>query len=173
MTEVGLAAGDQEQLVHALDSRFAPHLEAATAAVRETERALAEARDRMERAERAATDASYTSDPLTFMRQGVDEEVEGLERKTTEKKVRASYRFLLDRAVELAAAEVQRFHDDEAAARRHEREGVEACREAVRRAEQTLEAARAMQDRVRRAEQAARQGLGTLVGKLTDGPDAG
>lgn len=30
-----------------------------------------------------------------------------------------------------------------------------------------------MQDRVRRAEQAARQGLGTLVGKLTDGPDAG
>lgn len=168
MSEVGLAAGEQEQLVYALDSRFGPHLEAATAAVREAERGLAEARERLERAEHAATSAAYTSDPLTFMRQGVEEEVEGLGRKTTEKKVRASYRFLLDRSVELAAAEVRRFHDDQASARRQEQEGVEACREAERRAVETLDAAHAMQERVRRAEQAARQGLGTLVGKLND-----
>ena len=162
-----LTSGEREQLVYALESRFGAHLDAAAHAVREAERGLAEAHDRLARAERAAADSRYTSDPLTFMRQSVDVEVEALERKTNEKKVRTSYRFLLDRAVELAAAEVTRFHDDQAAAQRELEEGVEACREAVRRAGETLEATRHMQDRVRYAERSARQGLELVLQKLT------
>lgn len=154
------------ELVFALDGRFAPSLEAAASAVREAEHRLAETRARTEQAERAA-DAPYTSDPLVFMRQAVEEEVESLERKTTEKKVRASYRFLLDRAVELAAAEVQRFHGDQAAAERERLEGLEACRAAEQRAGEALEAAQEMHARVLHAEQAARQGLRLMVDKLS------
>lgn len=163
----GLAAGERERLVAALESRFAPHLEAAAAAVREAERRLAEAQERLAHAEEVAAAQPYRSDPRVFMRETVSEDVEAIERKTTGKKVRAAYRFLLDRAVELAAGEVQGFHDDLAAAE-HEREhGVDACRAAVDCAVAALEEARATQERVRSAEQAARQGLAVLVDKLT------
>lgn len=161
-----LAAGEPEQLTYVLESRLAPHLEAASAAVRDAERTVEQARERVADAERAQARSAYTSDPLPFMRQGVQEEVEGLERKTTEKKVRTSYRFLLDRSVDLAAAEVQRFHDDRSAAARQREDGLEARREAERRAEEALGAARSMQERVLAAEQAARQGLAVLVDKL-------
>ena len=164
----GLATGEKEQLAYALETRFAPHLEAAAAAVRDAERALADAEEQLAQAESAAAQERYASDPLVFMRASVAEEVEGLERKTTPKKLRTSYRFLLDRAVELAGAEIQRFHDDVEAARVEREGGVEASRAAVTRANETLEAARVMQDRVVAAEQSARQGLGLLVGKLSD-----
>ncbi|GAA4875574.1 hypothetical protein [Serinicoccus chungangensis] len=164
----GLDPGEREQLTYALDSRVVPHLEAAGAAVREAERALTDAQERRAAAEQAAERAGYTSDPLPFMRQGVEEEVDGLARKTTEKKLRASYRFLVDRAVDLAAAEVQRYDDDRVADRREREEGVEACREAERRATLDLEAARQMLERVRLAERAARQGLDILVARLAD-----
>lgn len=163
----GLGPGEKEQLAYALETRYTPHLEAAATAVRQAEQDLAEARDNLARAELAVEREEYRSDPLVFMREGVNEEVEGLERKTTPKKVRASYRFLLDRAVELAAGEVQRFHDDEAAAQQEREHGVQASQAAVHRAVETLEAARLMQDRVRAAERAARQGLAVLVDKLT------
>lgn len=166
----GLAAGEREQLAWTLDSRFAAHLEAAGAAVREAERALAGARERLAQAEQAAARSQYTSDPLTFMRQSVAQELEGLERKTTEKKVRASYRFLLDRSVELAAAEVARFHDDRAVEQRELETGVDACREAERRALEVLAAARTMQEQVQAAERSAREGLGTLLDKLDGTP---
>lgn len=166
----GLAAGELTQLTYTLETRFGPHLEAAQAAVREAERELAQARERLAEAETRAARAAYVSDPLTFMRQSVAEEADGLERKTTGKKVRASYRFLLDRAVELAAGEVQGFHDDEAAKLRELDGGVEACRAAEQRAVETLAAAHAMHDRVRAAEQAARHGLAVLAEKL-DGDD--
>ncbi|MGA8045401.1 MAG: hypothetical protein WCA30_03965 [Dermatophilaceae bacterium] len=164
----GLASGEKEQLVYALETRFAPHLEGAAAAVREAERGLAEAQERLEQAQHAAASEPYVSDPLVFMRASVTEEVEGLERKTTPKKLRTSYRFLLDRAVELAGAEIQRHHDDLDAARRQREGGVEACRAALVRAEQSLEEARDMQERVVFAEQSARRGLGVLVEKLSD-----
>jgi hypothetical protein len=160
-------AADQDQLVYGLETRFGPHLEAATAAVREAERELGLARERLAQAEQEAATAGYVSDPLIFMRQSVEEEVDALTRKTTEKKVRASYRFLLDRAVELAAAEVQGFHDDRAAEQQERERGVEACREAERRATETLTAAEQMLDRVRSAEQAAREGLRTMLTKLS------
>ncbi|WP_109472782.1 hypothetical protein [Ornithinimicrobium cavernae] len=163
----GLAPGEQEQLVYALETRFAAHREAAAAAVRESERGLEEARERLARAEQAVADERYTSDPLVFMRQGLHEEVDGLERRTNPKKVRTSYRFLLDRAVELAAGEVQGFHDDQAAARREREDGVAACRAAEQRATETVEAARVMHDRVLAAERSARQGLDLLVEKLS------
>ena len=166
MTEQGLGQGESEQLVYTLETRFGPHLEAATSAVREAERALHEAQARLADAEHAAQHTPYTSDPLPFMREGVAEEVEGLERKTNEKKVRTSYRFLLDRSVDLAAAEVQRFHDDQGAAARERQDGVDACREELRRATEALEAARAMEARVRHAEESARQGLRVLIDKL-------
>lgn len=161
------AAAEQDQLVYGLETRFAPHLEAATATVREAERELAQARERLAQAEEAAASAGYVSDPLIFMRQSVEEEVDALTRKTTEKKVRASYRFLLDRAVELAAAEVQGFHDDRAAEQQERDSGVEACRAAERRAAETLTAAEEMLERVRAAERAAREGLRTMVDKLS------
>lgn len=162
----GLAPGEKEQLLYALETRFAPHLESAAAVVRDAERELAEAQARLEQAEHAATHEPYASDPLVFMRASVSEEVEGMERKTTPKKLRTSYRFLLDRAVELAGAEIQRRHDDVAAARREREGGLQACRVAVAEAEQSLEEARAMQARVVGAEQSARRGLGLLVEKL-------
>ena len=162
----GLAPGEAEQLVYALETRFAAARDAASAAVRDAERELAEATQRRERAERAAAEEEYTSDPLVFMRQSVAEEVDALRRKTTGKKVRVSYRFLLDRSVELAAAEVDRFHSDRDAAVREAHEGLDACREAEERAARAVEAARLAQDRVRSAEEAAREGLGTLLEKL-------
>ncbi|MGD8148693.1 hypothetical protein [Ornithinimicrobium sp. Y1694] len=161
-----LVAGEREQLIYTLENRFAPHLEAADAAVREAEQRLAEARDQLARLERERGEAPYVSDALPFMRQGVDEEVEGLERKTTGKKLRTSYRFLVDRTVELAAAEVQRFHEDRDAAEREREEGLAAREEAVRLAEQALAAAQAMQERVRGAERAAQRGVAVLVEKL-------
>ena len=72
------------------------------------------------------------------------------------------------RAVELAAGEVQRFHDDLDAARREREGGIDACRAAVAIAAASLEEARAMQGRVAVAEQSARTGLGLLVEKLSD-----
>lgn len=162
----GLASGEKEQLAYALETRFAPHLEAAAAAVREAERALATAQERLEQVEREAADERYTSDPLVFMRASVTEEVEGMERKTTPKKLRASYRFLLDRAAELAGAEIQRHRDDLDAARQEREGGVEACRAAVVRAEDSVQESRAVQERVEFAEQSARRGLNLLVEKL-------
>lgn len=163
----GLAAGEQEQLVYALEGRFAAPLETAAAAVREAERGLAEARERLARAEEAAASERYTSSPLPFMRDSLTEEVDGLERKTTPKKVRAAYRFLLDRAAELAAAEVQGFTDDQADLARERADGVDACRAAVERATAELAATREMEERVRAAESAARQGLDVMVAKLS------
>ncbi len=165
-----LDAGERERLAAALEARFAAHLEAAAAAVRDAERRLTEARDRLARAEEAAAVQPYRSSRLVFMRETVTEDVEALERKTTGKKVRAAYRFLLDRAVELAAGEVQGFHDDLAAAEHERVHGVEACRAAVDRADAALEEARAMEERVRSAERSARQGLAVLVDKLTASP---
>ncbi|MGO0576043.1 hypothetical protein [Ornithinimicrobium panacihumi] len=164
---LGLAPGEREQLVYALENRFAPHLEAAAAAVREAEQSVDKARAALAEAERRAGSAAYTSDPRVFMRQGVAEEVDGLERKTNEKRLRVGYRFLLDRAVDLAGAEVTGFHDDLAAAERERTAGVEACREAEERAVRDLAAARAMQERVEAAERSARQGLALLVDKLS------
>lgn len=164
----GLAAGEKEQLGYALETRFAPHLEAAAAVVREAERDLVEARERLAQAQHAIATERYTSDPLVFMRASVTEEVDGLERKTTPKKLRTSYRFLLDRAVELAGAEIQRHRDDLDAARKEREDGVEACRAAVGRAEDWLEEARGVEERVVHAERLARRGLGLLVEKLSD-----
>jgi hypothetical protein len=163
----GLDAGEAERLTYGLETRFADHLEAAAVVVRQAERELADAQARLARAQEQEAHTPYQSDPLVFMRESVSEEVEALARKSTEKKIRASYRFLLDRAVELAAAEVQGFRDDQTAAQRERDDGVEACRVAEERATETLEAARAMQERVRSAERCARQGLATLVEKLT------
>lgn len=165
----GLAAGEREQLVHVLETRFAPSLDAASALVRDAERDLAVARERLARAESAAP-APYASDPLTFMRQSVAEEVEALERKTTEKKLRAAYRFLIDRAVELAGAEVDGFHADRFAVERAAQDGPEACRSAVQQAEEAAEAARRTQERVQGAERSARDGLMLLLTKLASGP---
>lgn len=163
----GLAAGEQEQLVYALEGRFAVPLEEAAAAVREAERVSDEAQERLARAEEAAASERYTSSPLPFMRDSLTEEVDGLSRKTTPKKVRAAYRFLLDRAAELAAAEVQGFQEDQAELARELAEGIAACRDAVDRATAALAAAEELQSRVRTAEQAARQGLGVMVEKLS------
>lgn len=162
-----LADGELQQLAYGIETRFAPHVEAAASAVRAAERDLAEARERLERAVAAAEQQRYRSDPLVFMRGLLAEEVDGLERKTNPKKLRTSFRFLVDRAVELAAGEVQGFHDEREAERREREEGVAACQEAVRRAEEALEAALAMQERVRDAEQAARRGLVVLEEKLS------
>ena len=163
----GLSTADRAQLTHALETRFAAPAEAAAAVLRQAERDLAEARDRLAEAEGAAESQPYSSDPLVFMRASVEEEVEALTRKTNPKKIRSSYRFLLDRAVELASGEVEGFQRDQQAAA-HEREhGVDACRAAVHRAAAALEAAQATRERVLAAEQSARHGLAIMIEKLT------
>src|SRR5690349_2639506 len=158
---------ERERLAFALSQRFAPHLEAAATAVREAEQTLSRARDQLSRAREAEAGQEYRSDRLVFMRASVNDEVDGLARKTTPKKVRVAYRYLLDRAVELAAGEVEGYGSDEAAAQRARDHGVEACLEAERVATQRLDAAKAMHERVHDAEQAARQGLAVMVDKLS------
>lgn len=158
-------APDVLRLVQAFDERFAPHLERASLAVRDAELALEKADEALVHAEEVAASKPYVSDPVVFMRASLDDEVDGLRRKTTPKKVQAAYRYMLARAVELAAAEVQGYHDDQAALD-HEREhGVEACRDALRLATQRLDAARDMQQRVLAAERTARAGLTAMVEK--------
>jgi hypothetical protein len=163
----GRAGQDEwELLAHAVSVRFAPHLQAAAAAVREAEQDLATAREELTRARHAAASRPYQSDRLVFMRASVTDEVEALSRKTTEKKVKVAYRYLVDRAVELAAGEIQGYHEDQAATRQDHEHSVEAWLETERVAIERLEAARAMQARVHDAEQAARQGLAVMVQKL-------
>lgn len=164
----GLEPGEREQLVYALETRFADHLEAAASTVREAERELAEVRERLARAVAAQESSRYQSDPLVFMRASMKEEVEGLERKTTPKKLRAAYRYLVDRAAELAAGEVQGYRSDREAAEHERTLGVAACREAEQRAVEVLAAAEAMQERVRAAEQSARDGLAVMVRKIEE-----
>lgn len=163
-TGVGSSA-DVLRLVQAFDERFAPHLENASAAVRDAEQALATAQENLARAQEAAAGKPYVSDPLVFMRATLDDEVDGLRRKTTPKKVQAAYRYMLARAVELAAGEVQGYHDDQATIARERETGVEACRQAARYAAERLDAAREMQRRVRSAERTARAGLAAMVEK--------
>lgn len=164
---VGHVGRDEwERLAYAVSVRFAPHLQAAAAAVREAEQDLATAREELTRAHRAAASRPYQSDRLVFMRASVKDEVEALSRKTTEKKVKVAYRYLVDRAVELAEGEAHGYHEDQAATRQDQEHSVEAWLEAERVAIRRLDAARAMQARVHDAEQTARQGLAVMVQKL-------
>lgn len=158
------------RLTQALVDRFAPHVEAAAAAVREAELALAAAQEELARARQEAENQRYRSDPLVFMRSALPEEVAGLRRKTTPKKVQAAYRYMLARAVELAAAEVQGYHADQAAIALDRTQGVEACLAVEQAAAERLAAAREMQQRVRAAEGEARAGLAVLFekGMVTD-----
>ncbi len=161
-----LAPGELDRLAATLAERFAPHVQAAAAAVREAEAELVEARAALARAEQAAAGRRYASDRLVFMRAGVRDEVEGLTRKTTPKKVRAAFRYLLARSVELAEGEVAGYRSDQAEALRDRLQGVEACREVEAVALSRVESAIAMQARVLAAEQAAREGLAVLAEKL-------
>jgi hypothetical protein len=156
---------DVLRLVQAFNERFAPHLDSAAAAVREAEHALATAQDDLTRARHAAENRPYVSDPLVFMRASLDDEVDGLRRKTTPKKVQAAYRYMLARAVELAVGEVQGYHDDQAALDYQREHGVEACQQAERAAAERLDAARQMHERVLAAERTARAGLAAMVEK--------
>lgn len=165
-----IAQSELDRLALAVTDRFAPHLQAAAAAVREAERDLAEAREHLARAEQAAADRHYVSDPLVFMRVTVSEELDGLSRKTTPKKVRASFRYLLARATELAEGELQGYRKDLESARRDREEGVDACRQAEQAALGNLDAARAMHQRVHDAERAVRDGLAVLSEKAQAEP---
>jgi hypothetical protein len=165
-----IAQAEWDRLALAVTDRFAAHLHAAAAAVREAEQGLAEARAGLARAEQAAANARYVSDPLVFMRVTVREELDGLSRKTTPKKVRASFRYLLARAVELAEGELVGYRNDLESARRDRAQGVDACRQAEQVALGDLEAARAMHQRVQDAERAARDGLAVLSEKVQPDP---
>jgi hypothetical protein len=158
--------GEWERLSLALSVRFAPQLQAAAAAVGEAERDLATVREELARARRAAAGQQYQSDRLVFMRASVKDELEALGRKTTEKKVKVAFRYLVARAVELAEGEVHGYHADQAAAQREREQSVQAWLEAEREAIERLDAARAMQARVHDAEQTARQGLAVMLQKL-------
>jgi hypothetical protein len=159
-----------DRLAQAVTDRFAGHLQAAAAAVREAEQDLAAAREARSRAEEAAASARYVSDPLVFMRVAVREELDGLSRKTTAKKARASFRHLLARAVELGEGELRGYRNDLESARRDRAQGVAACTQAEQDALRTLEAARAMHQRVLDAERAARDGLAVLAEKVPVDP---
>lgn len=111
----GVDPAEWQRLTETLESRFAPHVEAATAEVRSAEQRLAEAQADLERARQEAAGRRYQSDRLVFMRASVGEELDGLERKTTPKKLRVAYRYLLSRAAELAEGEVVGYRADQAA----------------------------------------------------------
>lgn len=155
-----------ERALHALSLRFAPHVEAAADAVRQAENDLAEATEALERARREAEGSQYQSDRLVFMRATLTDEVEGLSRKSTPKKLRVAYRYLVARATELAEGEVAGYRADLAAQEREREHSVSACQQAERRAQERLDEARALQGRVGAAEQEARNGLAVLSEKL-------
>lgn len=159
---------ERERLVQALTLRFSPHIQAAAAAVREAEQDLIDARAELVRAQEAADSQHYRSDPLVFMRASLEDEVEALARKTTAKKVRVAYRYLVDRAAELAEGEVNGYRQDQAAATRDREQGVAACQARERQAMERRDAAHETQRRVLAAEQTARQGLAIMEGKLAD-----
>ena len=165
-----IAQAEWDRLALAVTDRFAAHLQAAAAAVREAEHDLAQAREALARAEQAAANKRYVSDPLVFMRVTVREELDGLSRKTTPKKVRTGFRYLLARAAELAEGELAGYRNDLESARRDRAQGVDACRQAEQVALADLEAARAMQQRVQDAEHAARVGLAVLSEKIQPDP---
>ena len=165
-----IAQAEWDRLARGVTDRFAAHLQAAAAAVREAEHDLAEARAALARAEQAAANTRYVSDPLVFMRVTVREELDGLSRKTSPKKVRAGFRYLLARAAELAEREVAGYRNDLDSARRDREQGVDACRQAEQAALGDLEAARAMHQRVHDAEHAARDGLAVLSEKVQPDP---
>lgn len=165
-----IAKSELDRLAQAVTDRFAPHLAAAAAAVREAEQDLAEAREALARAEQAAATTHYVSDPLVFMRVTVREELDGLSRKTTPKNLRAGFRYLLARAAELADGELKGYRNDLDSARREREHGVDACKRAEQEALSDLEAARAMHERVRDAERAARDGLAVLGEKVQIAP---
>lgn len=164
-------SAEQERLAQALATRFSPHVQAAAAAAREAEHDLADARAQLVHAREAAASQHYRSDPLVFMRASLDEEVEALTRKTTPKKVRVAYRYLVDRAAELAEGEVSGYRQDQAAADHDRVRGVAACLDLERQAMERLEAAHEMQQRVLAAERTARQGLAIMGAKLSDPRD--
>lgn len=155
-----------DRLAHAVADRFAPHLHAAAAAVREAEQGLADARAALAQAEHAAASTRYQSDRLVFMRVTVSEELEGLARKTTPKKVRANFRYLLERAVELAEGELAGYRKDLETARRDRTQGVKALMQAEQEALGELQSAHDMQRRVHDSERAAREGLEVLRQKM-------
>lgn len=155
-----------ERLAHAQALRFAPHVEAAADEVRAAESEVARAREALARAHQEAETASYQSDRLVFMRASVADEVEALSRKSTPKKLRVAYRYLLARASELAEGEVAGYRADLAAQQREQEHSVQACRAAEERAQARLDAALAMQRRVANAEREARRGLAVLSEKL-------
>jgi hypothetical protein len=157
-----LPQAEWERLAQAASDRFAPYLHAAAEAVSEAERQVAVARAALLRAEQAAADTRYVSDPRVFMRVAVREELEALSRKTTQKKARASFRYLLARAAELAEGELHGYRADLEAARGDRQEGADACRRIQQEALSELEAARAMQKHVVEAAGAAREGLELL-----------
>lgn len=157
-----------DRLSFALAERFAPHQEAAAHEVNEAERAVEATREALAAAREVAASQGYHTDLRVFMRASLAEEVEALARKTTPKKVRVSYRYLVARATELAEAEIKGFRSDQADAQREREQSVAACVEAERQAVQRLEAALAMQRRVLDAEQTARDGLATMREKLSD-----
>jgi hypothetical protein len=165
-SSVPLDLSERERLAFALSQRFAPHLEAAATAVRDAEQSLAQAREHLSRAREAEAGQGYRSDRLVFMRAAVNDEVEALARKTTPKKVRVAYRYLLDRAVELAAGEVQEYLSDQDSAQHAREHSVEACIQAEREAGERLEAAHALHSRVKDADHAARAGLAIMAEKL-------
>ena len=147
----------------ALEQRFAPHLDAAGAALRQAEQALDDARIALAHARDEAASRQYQSDRRVFMRAAVDDELESLTRKTTEKKLRSAHRYLVARAVELADAEVAGYLADQREETREREHGVVACEHAERRAAQTLDAARAMHARVVAAYDASERGLVVLL----------
>ncbi len=159
-------SAEYERLAHALSLRFAPHVEAAEALVRAAEQDVALARERLRRASEQAAHEPYRSDPLVFMRESVQDEVESVGRKTTPKKVRAAYRYLVDRALELAEGEVKGYEADQADADRERADGVQACLLAERVAGARLVAAKGMRDRVLLAEHRAAEGLALMAEKL-------
>lgn len=165
-SSASLDLSERERLAFALSQRFAPQLEAAATAVHEAEQSLSVARNELAQALEAEAGLGYRSDRLVFMRASVNDEVEALRRKTTEKKVRAAYRYLLDRAVELAAGEVEAYTTDQVSVQHAREHSVRARIQAEREAADRLAAAQAMHARVKDAERAARQGLAAMVEKL-------
>ena len=159
-----------DRMALSVAERFAPHVAAADVEVREAEHRLAEAREALVRAEEEVENAHYVSDPLVFMRVTVAEELEGLARKSKPKKVRANFRYLVARAVELAEGELAGYRKDMAAARRDRVHGVETCRQDEQVAVGELAEARAMQQRVRDAERAALDGIQVLREKISADP---
>ena len=142
-----MSQSELDRLAFAVTDRFALHLRAAQAAVREAEQSLEDARDSLALAEQAAADTPYQSDPLVFMRATVGDDLEGWRARRPRRRSGRATATCWTEPSSWPTARLTNYRRDLAASRRDRVQGW-SRRQAVQVSVSELAAAKAMHERV-------------------------